>query len=126
MKKNLKNFINTKSINIRHGLVIIINILAVFLSCTQNKIQKNDIEIAFEKYGAPVSIHTLRVHENISLYEYQSEQLYSILNEPNDTIDVYQIVFRNKHNEYIIWVTMKNDSLIVIDKLEYNYHNVHF
>ena len=126
MVKNLKNLINTRLINLRYNLVIIVNLLAVFLSCTQNKIQKNVIEIAFEKYGTPVSIHTLRVHKNISLYEYQSSKLYSVLNEPNDTIDVHQIVFRNKHNEYIIWVTMKNDSLIVIDKLEYNYHNVQF
>ena len=90
------------------------------------KTNYNILENAFKKYGAPVAIGNLRIHQGFALYEYQSPKLYSVLKNPNDTVVINQIVFKNDNYKYIIWTTMKNDSLVVIDELEYNYHNIRY
>lgn len=124
---NLKYELNMKSANVILFLIIgCLIFILMLVSCNQNKTDKDIIKSAFNKYGTPVSITTIRIHNGTSLYEYQSNKLFSVLKSPNDTVDVSQIVFRDNYSEYIIWTTMKNDSLVIVDELEYNYHLVRF
>lgn len=128
----IKN-LNMKSNKNLFYLLIIYYVSTILLQSCCN-MQPNDIaktnynilENAFKKYGAPVAIGNLRIHQGFALYEYQSPKLYSVLKNPNDTVVINQIVFKNDNYKYIIWTTMKNDSLVVIDELEYNYHNVKY
>ena len=65
--------------------------------------------------------------QNANFYEYQpAQKLYSLLESPQDTLYVSQIVFKNDSQKLIVWTTMANDSIEIIDALEFDYHNVKF
>lgn len=128
----IKN-LNMKSNKKLYYLLIICYVSTILLQSCSNmrpndiaKTNYNILENAFIKYGAPVAIGNLCIHQCFPLYEYQSPKLYSVLKNPKDTVIVNQIVFKNENNKLIIWTTMKNDSLVVIDELEYNYHNIRY
>ena len=125
-KNKMKN-INMKLTKVIKYIIPSCCILAVFiLSCCNNTKQENILDYAFNKYGSPIAINVLNIHNDMTLYEYQSEKLYSVLKSPNDTIYVSEIVFKSENNKCIIWVTMEHDTLVFIDKLEYNYHTIQY
>lgn len=115
-------------------IIITVNSLAVDAKNLDaeklNVIEHFDEDIlgkGFRKYGSPIAITPLCVHKNANFYEYQpAQKLYSLLESPQDTLYVSQIVFKNDSQKLIVWTTMANDSIEIVDALEFDYHNVKF
>lgn len=110
---------------------LITSIVVSFVACTNYTLPKdNDLEAVFryanDRYGSTYQLDTMLIYQNVALYEYQSN-LYDFIGYNDiDTLCVSEYTYQKKNHTLKIWTATINDTLRILDKLEWNHNEISY